>query len=83
MIQDHVRQDCAARLVSRYLHALVAEARREGIPLDALTIELAAHATCAALSFWSAEDLRGLIEAAEDDVEEAEGIEIMRPLGAA
>ncbi len=83
MIEDHARHDCAARLVSRHLHALVAEARREGIPLDALTIELAAHATCAALSFWSAEDLRQLIEAAEDDVDDLDGIEVMRPLGAA
>jgi len=81
MIKDQVRLDGAARLVSRHLYALVAEARREGVPLDALTLELAAHATCAALSFWSGEDLRQVIEAAENDVEDDGGIEALRPAG--
>jgi hypothetical protein len=53
-----------SRLVNRHLSALVTEARSVGLSLEDLTIELAAHANCAALSFWSAEDLYGLLEAA-------------------
>ncbi len=83
MIKDQVRLDGAARLVSRHLYALVAEARREGVPLDALTLELAAHATCAALSFWSGEDLRQVIEAAENDVGQEDMLKTMGPFGAA
>ena len=53
-----------SRLVNRHLSALVTEARSAGLQLEDLTIELAAHANCAALSFWSADDLHSLLEAA-------------------
>ena len=53
-----------SRLVNRHLSALVSEARHRGIGLEDLTIELAAHASCAALSFWTADDLHGLLDAA-------------------
>lgn len=53
-----------SRLVNRHLSALVTEARSAGMQLEDLTIELAAHANCAALSFWSADDLHSLLEAA-------------------
>ncbi len=58
-----------SRLVNRHLSALVSEARRSGIDLEDLTIELAAHASCAALSFWTAEDLHGLLDAAAAEIE--------------
>lgn len=58
-----------ARLVNRHLSALISEARRSGIGLDDLTIELAAHASCAALSFWSADELHGLLDAAAAEAE--------------
>ena len=61
------RSDTAARLVSRHLFSLVDDARKTGVPLEEVTIELAAHATCAALSFWTAEDLHSLIDVADDD----------------
>lgn len=53
-----------ARLVNRHLSALVNEARQAGIELEDLTIELAAHASCAALTYWTADDLHGLLDAA-------------------
>lgn len=58
-----------SRLVNRHLSALVSEARQSGIGLHDLTIELAAHANCAALSFWSADDLHGLLDAAAAEIE--------------
>lgn len=57
----------SARLVSRHLHSLFGDARREGVTHEELTIELAAHATCAALSFWPAEELHALIDVADED----------------
>lgn len=57
----------SAKLVSRHLHSLFGDARREGVTHEELTIELAAHATCAALSFWPAEELHALIDVADED----------------
>jgi len=57
-----------SRLVNRHLSALVSEARLNGIELEDLTIELAAHASCAALSFWTADDLHGLLDAAAAEI---------------
>ena len=57
----------SAQLVSRHLHSLFGDARREGVTHEELTIELAAHATCAALSFWPAEELHALIDVADED----------------
>ncbi len=83
-MREHNGDDAAARLVSKHLHGLLAEARREGLSLEELTIELAAHATCAALSFWSADELRQLIEAAEDDeVSNSDDLSHMAAVGAA
>ncbi len=82
-MQDEFEQDVAARLVSRHLHVLLSEARSAGIPLEELTVELAAHAVCAALSFWSAEDLRQLIEAAETDILDEGDLRTMAPAGLA
>ena len=72
-----------SRLVNRHLSALLAEARQSGIGLDDLTIELAAHASCAALSFWSAEDLHGLLDAAAAEAEPAgeTALEELTPAG--
>ena len=73
----------AARLVNRHLSALISEARQSGIELDDLTIELAAHASCAALSFWSADDLHGLLDAAAAEAEpmEVSGLGHLTPAG--
>ncbi len=67
-MRDGFEDDLTALLVSRHLHALLTEARAAGVPLERLTVELAAHAVCAALTFWSADDLRQLIEAAATDI---------------
>ena len=56
-MSDYYGMPRSARLVSRHLHSLFGDARREGVTHEELTIELAAHATCAALSFWPAEEL--------------------------
>lgn len=74
-----------SRLVNRHLSALVSEARQSGIPLDDLTIELAAHASCAALNYWSAAELRGLLDAAaaEADPCATDGLDMLTPLGSA
>jgi hypothetical protein len=74
-----------SRLVNRHLSALVTEARSIGMPLEDLTIELAAHANCAALSFWSAEDLRGLLEAAaaEASPQHSSELDQIEPMGRA
>lgn len=82
-MREEFEDDVAARLVSRHLHALLSEARSAGIALDQLTVELAAHAVCAALSFWSAEDLRQLIEAAETDILSETDLRTMAPAGLA
>ena len=50
--------------VNRHVAALISEGQTAGLDLDDLTIELAAHAMCAALSFWSEEDLHGLLQEA-------------------
>ena len=72
-----------ALLVNRHLSALITEARQSGIELDDLTIELAAHASCAALSFWSADDLHGLLDAAAAEAEPigATGLDHLTPAG--
>lgn len=72
-----------SRLVNRHLSALVNEARSSGLPLEDLTIELAAHANCAALSFWTAEDLHGLLDAAvaEAAPQGSAELEQIQPLG--
>jgi hypothetical protein len=57
----------AAELVSQHLFSLVGDARRTGVKLEDVTIELAAHAACAALAFWSPNDLHALIDVAQDD----------------
>jgi hypothetical protein len=74
-----------SRLVNRHLSALVTEARSIGLSLEDLTIELAAHANCAALSFWSAEDLHGLLEAAaaEASPKVSAGLDQIEPMGRA
>jgi hypothetical protein len=74
-----------SRLVSHHLHNLVAAARRQGLSLEDLTIELATHATCAALSFWTADDLIQIVEAAELENEAASAADLsaMRPVGLA
>ena len=74
-----------SRLVNRHLSALVEEAREAGIGLDDLTIELAAHASCAALSFWTAEDLHGLLDAAaaEAEPQAEQSLDTLAPLGCA
>jgi hypothetical protein len=72
-------------LVNRHLSALVTEARRAGIGLDDLTIELAAHASCAALSYWTSDDLHGLVDAAAAELEpETERpLDLLEPAGCA
>lgn len=74
-----------SRLVNRHLVALVSEARQSGIRLDDLTIELAAHASCAALSYWSADELHGLLDAAAAQAEpdREEGLDQLAPAGSA
>lgn len=74
-----------SRLVNRHLTALVAEARRSGIGLDDLTIELSAHAHCAALTYWSAEDLHNLLDAAAAEIEpnQANTLDLVQPAGSA
>ena len=67
-----------SRLVNRHLSALVAEARRSGIELEDLTIELAAHASCAALGFWTADDLHGLLDAAAAEIDPRAGSDLSR-----
>jgi hypothetical protein len=57
----------AAELVSQHLYSLVGDARRTGVKLEDVTIELAAHAACAALAFWTPNDLHALIDVAQDD----------------
>ncbi len=57
----------AAELVSQHLVSLVGDARRTGLRLEDITIELAAHAACAALAYWSPLDLHALIDVAQDD----------------
>ena len=57
----------AAELVSQHLFSLVADARRTGVKLEDVTIELAAHAASAALAYWSPHDLHALIDVAQDD----------------
>jgi len=57
----------AAELVSQHLVSLVGDARRTGLKLEDITIELAAHAACAALAYWSPLDLHALIDVAHDD----------------
>ncbi len=57
----------AAELVSQHLFSLVGDARRTGVKLEDVTIELAAHAACAALAFWTPNDLHALIDVAQDD----------------
>ncbi len=57
----------AAQLVSQHLISLVGDARRTGLKLEDITIELAAHAACAALAYWSPLDLHALIDVAQDD----------------
>ena len=57
----------AAELVSQHLVSLVGDARRTGLRLEEITIELAAHAACAALAYWSPHDLHALIDVAQDD----------------
>ena len=57
----------AAELVSQHLVSLVGDARRTGLKLEDITIELAAHAACAALAYWSPLDLHALIDVAQDD----------------
>ena len=57
----------AAQLVSRHLLSLVGEARENDVALEDVTMELAAHAACAALAFWSALDLHALIDVADED----------------
>ena len=66
-MSDYYGMPRSARLVSRHLHSLFGDARREGVTHEELTIELAAHATCAALSFWPAEELHALIDVADED----------------
>jgi hypothetical protein len=57
----------AADLVSQHLISLVGDARRTGLKLEDITIELAAHAACAALAYWSPNDLHALIDVAHED----------------
>jgi len=57
----------AAELVSQHLYSLVGDARRTGVKLEDITIELAAHAACAALAYWTPNDLHALIDVAQDD----------------
>ena len=57
----------AAELVSQHLFSLVGDARRTGVKLEDVTIELAAHAACAALAYWSPNDLHALIDVAQDE----------------
>ncbi len=57
----------AAELVSHHLFSLVGDARRTGVKLEDITIELAAHAACAALAYWSPNDLHALIDVAQDE----------------
>jgi hypothetical protein len=57
----------AADLVSHHLHSLVGDARRTGLTLEDVTIELAAHAAYAALAYWSPTDLHTLIDVAQDE----------------
>jgi hypothetical protein len=57
----------AADLVTHHLHSLVGDARRTGLNLEDLTIELAAHAAFAALAYWSPTDLHTLIDVAQDE----------------
>ncbi len=57
----------AAELVSQHLVSLVGDARRTGLKLEEITIELAAHAACAALAYWSPHDLHSLIDVAQED----------------
>ena len=54
----------AAELVSQHLFSLVGDARRTGVKLEDVTIELAAHA---ALAYWSPNDLHALIDVAQDE----------------
>lgn len=55
----------ASRLVSSHLMSLVGEARRQGIDLETITLELAAHATSAALAYWRPSDLHAMVDLAE------------------
>lgn len=75
----------AARLVHHHLSALISEARRLGVSFDDLTLELAAHANCAALSFWTEEDLHGLLEAAaaESNTQDQAELAVVAPFGRA
>lgn len=74
-----------ARLVNRHLSALVSEARRSGIELEDLTIELAAHASCAALTYWTPADLHDLLDAAAAEAEPGteQGLAALQPAGQA
>lgn len=80
---SYFQKAAASQLVHRHLMALVSEARSSGIGLDDLTLELAAHANCAALSFWSQDELHGLLEAAaaETDGAQAQGQNRAPPSG--
>ncbi len=54
----------ASRLVSSHLMSLVGDARRHGIDLETITMELAAHATSAALAYWRPSDLHAMVDLA-------------------
>ena len=75
----------ASQLVHHHLSSLVSEARRIGVSLDDLTLELVAHANCAALSFWTEEDLHGLLEAAaaESNAQNQAELAVVAPFGRA
>ena len=66
-MSDYYGMPRSARLVSRHLRSMFGDAQREGVTHEELTIELVAHATCAALSFWPAKELHALIDIADED----------------
>jgi hypothetical protein len=58
-----------SEIVSRHVAAILADARRYGMKREDVTIALAAHAACAALTDWSPRDLYALIDIAREDAD--------------